>query len=291
MPTMVADQHPESERGSDWSREEVEAIVADYFQMLALFMAGQAFNKSAHRRTLALKLSGRSSSSIEFKHGNISAVLDKLGFPYLPGYRPRGNFQGLLAEVVAGRLRKDAFIDKIALAAVEQPAVTPEHIDFARTKTDAPLRQEMAQFELPPSFKAVKRDYLEREAANQSLGSAGEEFVLRFEHWRLVASGYEELAERVEHVSKTQGDGLGFDILSFNLDGSERFIEVKTTTFGRETPFFLSDRELVRSRVSKDDFHLYRVFEFRKQPRLFDLPGPLDTKCHLDPITYRARFA
>lgn len=289
---MDDDQPSVLGRGSNWSREEVEAIVADYFQMLALDLAGQAYNKSRHRRNLALKLSGRSDGSIEFKHCNISAVLlTEFSFPPLRGYQPRWNYQGLLAEIVADRLKKSPWIDQIALAAVEQPAVVPEHIDFSRIKAEAPAREETVKQDLPPSFKALKRDYLEREAANQSLGSSGEEFALRFEHWRLVASGQEKLADRIEHVSKTQGDGLGFDILSFNLDGSERFIEVKTTTFGRETPFFLSDRELVRSRVSKDDFHLYRIFEFRKQPRLFDLPGPLDVKCHLDPITYRARFA
>lgn len=284
-------QLSESRRGADWSREEVEAIVADYFQMLGLYLAGQAVSKSIHRRKLAQLLDGRSEGSIEFKHCNISAVLNELSVPYLPGYRPRGNYQGLLAEAVIGRLKTGPSIDKVALAAVEQPALVPEHIDFSGIKTDAPIRQEKAQLELPPSFKAVKRDYLEREASNRSLGSAGEEFALRFERWRLVACGQETLADRIEHVSRTQGDGMGFDILSFNLDGSERFIEVKTTTFGMETPFFLSERELVRSQVAKDDFHLYRIFEFRKQPRLFDLPGPLDAKVHLDPVSFRARFA
>lgn len=290
MPTQQ-NQLSESRRGTDWSREEVEAIVADYFQMLGLYLAGQVVNKSIHRRKLAQLLNGRSEGSIEFKHCNISAVLNDLSVPYLAGYQPRGNYQGLLAEAVVGRLKAGPSIDKVALAAVEQPALVPDHVDFSSIKTDAPVRHERVQLELPPSFKAVKRDYLEREASNQSLGSAGEEFALRFEHWRLVACGKGKLADRIEHVSRTQGDGMGFDILSFNLDGSERFIEVKTTTFGRETPFFLSDRELVRSQVAKNDFHLYRVFEFRKQPKLFDLPGPMDASCHLDPVSYRARFA
>ncbi len=137
----------------------------------------------------------------------------------------------------------------------------------------------------------MKRDYLEREAVNRSLGLAGEEFVVLFEHWRLVALGEGRLADRVQHVSQTQGDGLGYDVLSFDADGRERLIEVKTTTFGKDTPFFVSRGELALSREAKDQFHLYRLFEFRKEPRMFDLPGQLDQHCVLDPVSFRASFS
>ena len=82
----------------------------------------------------------------------------------------------------------------------------------------------------------------------------------------------------------------GTTFWSFETDGQERFIEVKTTTFGRDTPFFVSGGELALSHVAKDRFHLYRLFEFRKSPRLFNLVGGLDKHCLLDPVTYRASF-
>lgn len=274
----------------DWSREEVEAIVADYLRMLTMELAGQIYSKSEHRRQLAQQLNRRSEGSIEFKHSNISAVMIELGFPYIRGYQPRGNFQYLLVEVVAQQTESHPLVDRAALAAVEQPAAPPQHVDFSQLKTEAPVRQEKASALLPPSFRPARRDYLERETRNRSLGSAGEDFALRFERWRLAANGRETLADQVQHVSKTKGDGLGFDILSFNLDGSERFIEVKTTTFGRETPFFVSETELARSRLEGDNYHLYRLFEFRRQPRIFELAGALDRNCFLDPLTYRARF-
>lgn len=78
---------------SDWSREEVELIVADHLQMLTLELAGQSYSKAAHRRNLQRKLHGRSDGSIEFKHCNISAILIHLGRPYIRGYQPRGNFR------------------------------------------------------------------------------------------------------------------------------------------------------------------------------------------------------
>lgn len=275
----------------DWSREEVEAIVADYLQMLTLELAGQSYSKTVHRQKLQAKLQERSDASIEFKHGNISAAMIDLGFPYIRGYKPRSNYQALLAVVAADQVRGKTTLDSAALAAVQQPALVPTLIDFTKVKSDAPQKQNRATESVNPLFfKAVKRDYLEREAQNQSLGLAGEEFVVKFEHWRLIALGQQRLADRVDHVSQSKGDGLGYDILSFDADGKERFIEVKTTSFGRDTPFFISRGELALSHGAEDQFHLYRLFEFRKAPRLFDLKGSLDQHCVLDPVTYRASF-
>lgn len=275
----------------DWSREEVEAIVADYLQMLALELAGQNYSKTEHRLNLQTKLNNRSDGSIEFKHGNISAAMIDLGFPYIRGYKPRVNYQALLAIVVEEQVRSKGALDKVALAAVEQPAITPTMVDFAKVKSEAPQRQFRATEPANPMlFQGTKRDYLAREAQNQSLGLAGEQFVVQFEHWRLRSMGQPRLADKVEHIAQSKGDGLGYDVLSFESDGKERFIEVKTTTFGRDTPFFVSRGELALSSVAKDQFHLYRLFEFRKAPRLFDLPGELNQHCTLDPVSYRASF-
>jgi len=275
----------------DWSREEVEAIVADYLQMLTMELAGQTYSKTEHRRKLQAKLNNRSDGSIEFKHGNISAAMIDLGLPYVRGYKPRVNYQTLLAIVADEQARGKTALDKVALAAVEQPAVLPTMTDFTKVKSEAPQRQfRAAEPTNPLLFKGTKRDYLEREAQNQSLGLAGEQFIVQFEHWRLIALGQPRLADKVDHVSQSKGDGLGYDVLSYESDGKERFIEVKTTTFGRDTPFFVSRGELALSSVAKEQFHLYRLFEFRKAPRLFDLAGALNQHCTLDPVTYRASF-
>ena len=60
------------------------------------------------------------------------------------------------------------------------------------------------------------------------MGLAGEQFIAEFEARRLHAAGQKSLAERVEHVAGSRGDGLGYDVLSFEVSGEERFIEVKT---------------------------------------------------------------
>ena len=279
-----------------WSREEVEATVADYFHMLTLELAGQHYNKAEHRRALLAKLNERTNGAVELKHQNISAVMIELGCPYISGYKPLGNYQALLFEIIADRLKSDSRLDNTALAAVQMPASTPLVESFENLLVDAPKVSNAVRELSAPSYgwevkKVLKRDYIGREAQNASLGLAGEEFVVDYERWRLKSAGHKKLADNVEHVSKTRGDGLGFDVRSFDHDGKDRLIEVKTTSFGKETPFYITKFEVEFSRNQSDYFHLYRVFEFRKEPRLFSLKGAVDTHCHLDPITYQGRFS
>ncbi len=83
-----------------WSEAEVNLLVADYFDMLRAEFLGQSYNKAQHRRTPSPQLNGRSDGSIEFKHQNVSAVLVDRGLPYIEGYKPRSNDQGLLVQAV-----------------------------------------------------------------------------------------------------------------------------------------------------------------------------------------------
>ena len=92
-------------RGSVWSETEVDLILADYFNMLSDELARRPFNKAEHNRALQA-LTGRSHASIEFKHCNISAVLERLGIPTIRGYRPRANFKRLSSMEWNGILRR-----------------------------------------------------------------------------------------------------------------------------------------------------------------------------------------
>ena len=123
---------------TDWSQPEVEATVADYFAMLAKQLAGVPYNKTTHRRQLVRLLDGRSEQSIEFKHANISAVLIDLGFPYIPGYKPRSNYQRLLYDVVADRLASSRALLDLAAADADQPIAVPEVDDILAVLTDPP---------------------------------------------------------------------------------------------------------------------------------------------------------
>jgi hypothetical protein len=174
----------------DWSVEEVDAIISDYLHMLSLELAGQIYNKSEHRAVLKTRLNNRTDGSIEFKHCNISAALIGLGFPSIRGYKPRANYQALLIDTLQRHLLLNKPLDQLALAAVEQPAVLPIVATFSKIKTEAPLYHLAAsEAKILGWHRAFKRDYLAREAANSSLGLAGEELVMNYEHWRLNALG------------------------------------------------------------------------------------------------------
>src|ERR1035438_2786254 len=89
----------ETKTGSDWSEEELDVIVKDYFDMLGADLARQSYSKSKHNAAVEAMI-GRSHGSIEFKHQNISAVLEKLGMPWIPGYKPRRNYQGDILNAI-----------------------------------------------------------------------------------------------------------------------------------------------------------------------------------------------
>jgi hypothetical protein len=278
---------------ADWSREEVEATVSDYFEMLGAELAGVPYSKAGHRRRLLERLEQRSSASIEFKHANISAVLIDLGFPYIAGYRPRSNYQALLFDVVAARLGESRRLLEVAEADVDQPIVVPEVDDILSVLAPAPViaPRDRIAFEGHIRRAPFAVNYLEREARNRSLGSAGEEFIINFERARLIQSGNERLAGRIEHTSRVHGDAEGFDILSFEETGEERLIEVKTTKYGQETPFFVSRNELAVSESRLDIYHLYRLFRFKVAPQLFILDGAISKTCTLTASTYMASIS
>ena len=105
---------------------------------------------------------------------------------------------------------------------------------------------------------------------------------------RLQDEGKPELADKVEHISQTVGDGTGYDVLSFNNDGSERWIEVKTTNYGKSHPFLIEWTEVQCSIDNPNNFHLYRVFNFKNKPELYILSGSVEENFELKPKTFSA---
>jgi hypothetical protein len=90
-------------------------------------------------------------------------------------------------------------------------------------------------------------------------GMKGEDVALAIEQEYLRSVGRKDLADRVSNHAQTKGDGLGYDILSFFVDGREKYIEVKSTTGALKTSFYLSKNELGFLGEHKDDAFLYRV--------------------------------
>jgi hypothetical protein len=279
--------------GEDWSQEEVEATVADYFNMLDKELRGQEYNKTGHRRHLSEILNNRSDGAIERKHQNISAVLRDMDFPFINGYKPLGNYQQMLFSVVYSRLELNPTLINFIKHEVEAPAKVLDFDDILVRLVKPPVvdQLDLRQLAFRESRKQFRTglDYLTQESKNQSLGLAGEEFVIKFEQARLILVRQERLASKIEHISKTQGDGAGFDILSFEESGQERLIEVKTTAYGSLTPFYVTRNEIELSVKADPKYYLYRTFNFRRDPKLFTKSGPLAKSFSLEPVEYLAR--
>ena len=215
---------PVEEKGKVWSDEEVGLLIADYFDMLKLDLLGQEYSKAEHNRQLREALDGRSKPSVEFKHRNVSAVLLKLGLPYIDGYKPAQNYQRSLVDAVRTYLDANpALFITLDQATETVPDELPK-LDawdrlFESPPDDSPMPDE------PPepwrTRQGRKIDFVRRDAANRRLGRLGEEFTVDLERRRLLSYGRDDLAKKVEWVSDTTGDGLGFDILSF--DETRRF--------------------------------------------------------------------
>lgn len=263
--------------------------------MLQLELTGNKYNKTEHRRTLMEQLNNRSDGSVELKHQNISAVLIEMGIPYIDGYKPRFNYQrSLLPAAVADYLKSNPELQQLFAADSEVTPAIPSVEDFlaAWEEPPAPADRKASSLAEPRAiYNPAGVNYLEREARNQSLGEAGEQFVINFERARLIRAGKESLAERIEQVSETVGPSAGFDIKSFEESGVERFIEAKTTKYGKDTPFFVTPNELRFSRNNSSRYFLYRLFRFRESPRLFALHGHVEDRCILEPTEFIARPA
>lgn len=281
------DTTPVSAAGEDWDTAEISATVASYFAMLTRELQGVPYVKAEENRRLRDQLRGRSAGAVERKHQNITAVLFEMGLPWISGYKPLGNYQEKLADAVRAHLAANPQVETTISAVVDAvPPIVPTS-RFADVEVEAPIPRSPSQ----TVYRGVGRlyDYAARDARNRDLGRRGEASVVEIERNRLTEAGRSDLAAKVSHLSLIEGDGLGYDVRSFEVDGTDRFIEVKTTNLGGDAPFILSANEIEASRQLGDRFCLYRVFSFSAEPRVFLLRGSL-AELPLTPIAYRAYF-
>jgi hypothetical protein len=268
----------------NWTDEELDLIVSDYFLMLNDEFAGIPFNKAQHNRLLRKEID-RSGGSIEFKHQNISAVLQRLGLPRIRGYLPAENYQKAIIAAIDRFLSHNPIAlhpEKAVSGFTERPGLFIEAPPLLLPV--APRREDIER--LVRKFNPVERDF-----RNRKLGRDGEELVFQFERERLQRLDRSDLAKKIRWVSEEDGDGAGYDILSFDEKGKERFLEVKTTVGSDVTPFYITRNELSFSSERPESFRLCRVFDFSMRPRMFELAPPLENLVHLSPLSYEASFS
>ena len=274
----------ESKIGTHWQDDELDAIVADYFDMLEADLSGRPYVKSRHSQALMAKI-GRTHRSVEFKHQNISAVLDELGMPWIPGYIPKRNYQNAIFDAIDRHLTlHPAVLDRVpASRTVETPSSAVFVAAPVLATEDEPVPDRLRR--LVQKFDPVERDH-----RNRALGKAGEAFVLDLERCQLADADRRDLARKVRWVASEDGDGAGYDILSFDQTGRTRLIEVKTTNGSARTPFYLSRNESDLAVERPAEWRIYRVHLFAKDPHIFTIAPPLERSVRLQPETWRASF-
>lgn len=179
--------------GTDWTDVEIDLIVADYFEMLKYELSNEPYVK-AHTNRVLQQRTGRSRGSIEYKHQNISAVLLKLGLPWVTGYKPMPNYQGALLDGINRYLTEHDVYAQIS-ESVSQPAFSENaHLFFHR----APELIGKAPSEPEPLRRLIRKfDPAKRDAQNRKLGQLGEQLIFQFERSQLEAHGRSDLAQNV----------------------------------------------------------------------------------------------
>src|ERR1700734_2641890 len=111
--------------GTDWQDDELDVIVADYFAMFEEDLAGRPYVKLRHSTAIMAQI-GRTHRSVEFKHQNISAVMDELGMPWIPGYKPKRNYQNAIFDAIDRYLSRNAAVLETVTAAPSEPPAQSE---------------------------------------------------------------------------------------------------------------------------------------------------------------------
>lgn len=143
-------------------------------------------------------------------------------------------------------------------------------------------------------FRARKfADYAEIDSKNRELGQLGEQFVIEYEKQALLQAGRTDLASKIHHVAILEGDGAGYDILSYFPDGRPKYIEVKTTRGSVDTGLYMSANEIAFARQHSQNYYVYRVYDFdmtNQTGRIKLYQGDPETFFEMTPTHYRLKL-
>lgn len=186
---------------------------------------------------------------------------------------------GSISEIKSKRSEQSKLVDKI--------------IADEGANSTLELKEDLPDFVIEVTKPGGKRgagsgpvDYVVKAEKQGKLGLAGELMVIEYEKNKLKAL---DINKKIEHVSKVSNDSAGYDIKSYDENGEEIHIEVKTTKGGINTPFYLTAAELKHCKENLDIYKLYRVYNFdlkENNGELYIIEGDLEDVMCLEPQTY-----
>ena len=235
-------------------------------------------------------LENRSEGAIEFKLQNITAVLHSMGELWIEGYKPRFNFQDSLVQVVQRHLDKNR--ESLMKAALKLQSSFPTSPQEIEVNPPPALPGRLTLKKLAKVYRVSQDfDVAARDKYNRELGQRGERCVYEHEKLVLRKAGLDSLADKVVWISRDVGDGAGYDIESYFPDHRRRLIEVKTTNGWGRTPFYVTRNERRVSREKHDEWCLFRLWDFSRVPKAFELTSTQLEKCHWTATGHQVRLS
>jgi len=146
---------------------------------------------------------------------------------------------------------------------------------------------------IPSVHKPYKPDYDKENKINRELGMRGENLVFAKEKELLESGKLKELSNKVNHMS-LRDDSLGYDIESYESNGTKKYIEVKSTNHNPSSFNFVMTSREIQSAKELDNYYVYIVFNAgSEKPKILKIKNPLgfpETYIKLFPIRYRVQI-
>lgn len=119
--------------------------------------------------------------------------------------------------------------------------------------------------------RTKKPEYIANEIVKCKQGEINEKAIFEHEIAKMAEKDASDIIEKMENFFKNKKDNEGFDILSFELDEKnnyiEKYIEVKSTKGDEQTPIDITDAELEFAKNHINNYYIYRVIKSDSEDR------------------------
>ena len=144
---------------------------------------------------------------------------------------------------------------------------------------------------VPTKSGLGEEDFRKLQERKFEIGQLGEKYIVKYERQNLIKAGRNDLADKVRRIS-VEDIGAGYDILSFDINGESKYIEVKTTT-GTGSTFELTANELHTAEKLGQQYWLYFVRDIGGTPQVTKVPNPanqIGKLINIQPTAYTVRL-
>ena len=166
-----------------------------------------------------------------------------------------------------------------------------ENLDYKIPAFNPSLKEKRTKVYAPTKSKNNTKNIYPKKPSKR-VGGAGEEHVYKFEYKKLCDLGREDLAKKIEKQYEDHSFFPGYDIKSFDENGKEIYIEVKSTISKDKNFFEISENEVLAATSLQEDYYIYQVTEALSNPRIASIiQNPIryvsENKILLEPWIYK----